>query len=579
MPQEVDRNSDEKADNDISDHSSSENELENEASQDKAPSRQSTYRASIPGIVKKAGETVAEDSGSAREGSAIGAEFTDIYGSAKHADNFENDDSTNWPSDMTENPIRTSGVSRKSLLQEQSMMHANNDSEGYYQPDLDRFTTSNRNKSILVDGDEMKSAGTVMSQLCQDLRHGKFFRSCYTITSWHIYWVVYSLIIWIEPFLISQNPFKHKSIWTAQEVLIVFSFMLFGIQYFGSLYLVKKMLQEEREGHVTHWQMWKSYQLSPPFYLEIACFACGGIFIWHFPGIASLRCFRFLRIFWYYDLPEPILGPVKRFFAYFVSMETVDLALKVMEFASRTLESMGQEMFYLSKKTRGGFILVFIMFYSAYILGAVLFVSKESYAQENSSGEISEEASLFCYSLPSCTYIMVRLTFFDGDAFNFVYTLVTNQPILFCVVCVYFFLTAIGITNGLIGVFGDIFKEASNDTFANNTEFVPILSRLTRIESVLLGIDASNVDEKIDEEETAREKALDHHVNPDKIDLDQLSERLHENDEGVVVSQYTPGKVAENNKLADLESRLQNIETMIAMILAKMPSDGKGPVM
>jgi hypothetical protein len=108
---------------------------------------------------------------------------------------------------------------------------------------------------------------------------------------------------------------------------------------------------------------------------------------------------------------------------------------------------------------------------------------------------------------------------------------------------------------------------------------VPILSRLTRIESVLLGIDASNVDEKIDEEETAREKALDHHVNPDKIDLDQLSERLHENDEGVVVSQYTPGKVAENNKLADLESRLQNIETMIAMILAKMPSDGKGPVM
>merc|ERR1712146_136500 len=124
-------------------------------------------------------------------------------------------------------------------------------------------------------------------------------------------------------------------------------------------------------------------------------------------------------------------------------------------------------------------------------------------------------------------------------AFNFVYTLVTNQPILFCVVCVYFFLTAIGITNGLIGVFGDIFKEASNDTFANNTEFVPILSRLTRIESVLLGIDASKVDEAIDEQDLARDKAIENFVNPETIDLDQLTGRIQDDDEDIVVSQYT----------------------------------------
>ena len=262
-------------------------------------------------------------------------------------------------------------------------------------------------------------------------------------------------------------------------------------------------------------------------------------------------------------------------------METVDLALKVMEFASRTLESMGQEMFYLSRKTRGGFILVFIMFYSAYILGAVLFVSKESYKQRDGVdiGDTSEDSTDFCYSLPSCVYIMVRLTFFDGDAFNFVYTLVTNQPILFCVVCVYFFLTAIGITNGLIGVFGDIFKEASNETFANNTEFLPIISRLTRIESVLLGIDASKVDEGPDEQEIALEKAKENFTNPETIDLEQLSERIQDEDNDIEVSAYTPSKVAENNKITALEDRLQNIETMIAMILAKMPTDGGSTMM
>ena len=559
----------------LSDDDSDTEEEPEESRPSMGRAKRSSWRTSIPGVVKRAGASVAEDSGSARDRSSATAELAEIYGSSEKTVNFREDKHDNDDDKgMTENPIRASSRS-KSILQMQNIVHANDDFDSNVSLEHSELRYSHR--SIMKIDDDLKGTSTVIAQVCQDLQHGKFFRLCYTITSWHIYWIVYSSIILIEPFLISHNPYNYPNIWTTQEVLIVFSFGLFAIQYFGSLYLVKKMLQEEREGHVTHWEMWKSYQLSPPFYLEIACFACGGIFVWQFPGIASLRCFRFLRIFWYYDLPEPILGPVKKFFAYFASMETVDLALKVMEFASRTLESMGQEMFYLSKKTRGGFILVFIMFYSAYILGAVLYISTERGSQDGL--ETTEEASTFCYSLPSCTYIMVRLTFFDGDAFNFVYTLVTNHPILFCVVCVYFFLTAIGITNGLIGVFGDIFKEASNATFANNTEFMPILSRLTRIESVLLGMDATNVDELFDEQELAREKAMDHNVNPDTIDLDQLTTRLQEEGDEIVVSQYTPEKVAENNTITRLENRLSSMETMLAMILAKMPNDGKGPVM
>lgn len=402
----------------------------------------------------------------------------------------------------------------------------------------------------------------------EDFRKMKFFRLCYTITSWHIYWVIYTFIIIIEPFMISQNPYRYRSMWMGQQTLLIFSSILFAIQYLGSLYLVKKMLQEERNGHVTHWEMWKSSTLSPPFYLEIACFACGWIFIWQFPGIASLRCFRFLRIFWYYDLPEPILGPVKTFFAYFAGLETVELSLKVMEFASRTLESMGQEMFYLSKRTRGGFILVFIMFFSSYILGVVLFISTEYSEDYEGMASVPSEV---CYSVPSCMYIMVRLTFFDGDAFNYVYTLVTDHPILFGVVCVYFFLTAIGITNGLIGVFGDIFKEASNETFANNKEFEPILSRLTRIESVLLGVDASNVEQMAEVAELAKEEAAHNGMSMSDFNLKDLGDDF----DGMVMRELSPEAVASDNKITHVEDRLDKMEMMLSLILARLPdADG-----
>ena len=60
---------------------------------------------------------------------------------------------------------------------------------------------------------------------------------------------------------------------------------------------------------------------------------------------------------------------------------------------------------------------------------------------------------------------MIRLTFFDGDGFDFAKQLAMQHPILFCLVVVYFFLTGIGITNGLIGVFGFIFNTTSDRAF------------------------------------------------------------------------------------------------------------------
>lgn len=75
----------------------------------------------------------------------------------------------------------------------------------------------------------------------------------------------------------------------------------------------------------------------------------------------------------------------------------------------------------------------------------------------------SEDA--ICYSPFTCMFAMIRLTFFDGDGFDFAKQLAFQHPILFCLVVVYFFLTGIGITNGLIGVFGFIFNTTSDRAF------------------------------------------------------------------------------------------------------------------
>ena len=165
-------------------------------------------------------------------------------------------------------------------------------------------------------------------------------------------------------------------------------------------------------------------------------------------------------------------------------------------------------------------------------------------------------------------YIMVRLTFFDGDAFNYVYTLVTDHPMLFGVVCVYFFLTAIGITNGLIGVFGDIFKEASNATFANNTEFVPILSRLTRIESVLLDIDATRVENMAESAELVIEEAKHRGV-----PVDELRHELSDDFENMEFREFSPDACAKTNKLTHLEDRLDKIENMLVMVLSRLDKE------
>jgi hypothetical protein len=59
----------------------------------------------------------------------------------------------------------------------------------------------------------------------------------------------------------------------------------------------------------------------------------------------------------------PVFGP-----------DFVDRAFRVLKFAIKALSALGDEIFRLTPETRGGLLLMMMIFFSAFVLGASLFV-------------------------------------------------------------------------------------------------------------------------------------------------------------------------------------------------------------
>mgnify|MGYP005992204435 CR=1 FL=1 len=111
----------------------------------------------------------------------------------------------------------------------------------------------------------------------------------------------------------------------------------------------------------------------------------------------------------------------------------------------------------IGHRTRGGIILIMMLFYTSYVMGVALWIE--------TSGQ-----SEFCDSIGSCTFTLMRLTFFDGNGFDFAYFLTIKHRGLFCIVMFYLVLTSFGILNGLVGIFGNVFANASEQAFGNMEE-------------------------------------------------------------------------------------------------------------
>ncbi len=129
----------------------------------------------------------------------------------------------------------------------------------------------------------------------------------------------------------------------------------------------------------------------------------------------------------------------------------------VLKFAIKALTALIDEMFRIGDKTRGGIILIMMFFYTAYILGIVLWIE-------------TNETNEACTGIGTCTFTLMRLTFYDGSGFDFAFYLTEKHRILFCIVMFYMAITSFGLLNGLVGIFGNVFANASEDAFGTPTE-------------------------------------------------------------------------------------------------------------
>lgn len=105
----------------------------------------------------------------------------------------------------------------------------------------------------------------------------------------------------------------------------------------------------------------------------------------------------------------------QQYFSPYLGEDLVDRIFKVSQFSIFSLTALGNEMFRLTSATRGGLFLILVFFYFAYVFGAAFSIE---------TGD--ESWASVCHSVPSCMYVMLRLTFYDGTGLDYAYALAAN---------------------------------------------------------------------------------------------------------------------------------------------------------
>eukprot|EP01038_Epipyxis_sp_PR26KG_P006329 gene6329-8714_t len=287
---------------------------------------------------------------------------------------------------------------------------------------------------------------------------GPLFSFCKYLTNSFFFWLLVLLLALFEPPICGQN--LTKNFLNAQKAIIVINSVLLVIQILGLL-----TNQANWDRYIGN-QKLSTFQLTrrilkyamqqPEFGLEFICLAIGWIFLFGLKrrGLATIRLFRSFRVLWLQDIPafhdtfENIclkFGLKKSFLERFVLAQ---------QFVRVSMLGLFNEMFRLTRTTRGGLVLLASLFYFIFVFGLVFFLQTKQ-----------EDTASPCFYLGSCLFTLFRLTAFDGNGLDYAYSLLkTGKRIEFFAIMVYMAVTSFGILNGLIGLFGDSFFQASKDT-------------------------------------------------------------------------------------------------------------------
>ena len=355
----------------------------------------------------------------------------------------------------------------------------------------------------------VKSAGTisddnntpikVVAKTLKDIPADKA-RSAFAETGYFVVFLVITCALTlVEPILVGfPTDMNHNAIYNAQIAVLAASTLMFFI---GLIALVQYYPEDDNDNNSNNENNKPSLfeKFSDMFdgevLFELICLTFGWVFLFTYPGIAALRCFRVFRLMWYFELYEEELpedyNPAKYPFS------PMFAAHQCLEY----LEKLAVEA--LTAKSRGALVVLGMFFYVTYITSIVFWTDK-SYLQTPESGF---ENGYTCTTLPICFITLMRLALYDGNGLDYLTAVAQEDQTVYqlgnevvngtyynhtlgtweysyynetvkqshvhhkggakgyaTVLVMYMILTAVILLNGLIGIFGEAFVSDTNDS-------------------------------------------------------------------------------------------------------------------
>lgn len=193
------------------------------------------------------------------------------------------------------------------------------------------------------------------------------------------------------------------------------------------------------------------YSITGEIVFEAFFLIIGWIFILlNSPGYASLRCFRIFRYLWF--MKQLTVNDDSEDVKNSKPLSLVRACQICLEF----LERLGLETF--TDRSKGGLVILCMFFFVAYVVAVVSWQESTAiYKHNNVTGNA-------CGNLLDCFLIMLRLSFYDGNGFDFLTAIINFKAKgLSVLLILYLCLSAVILLNGLIGIFSNIFLNSQPD--------------------------------------------------------------------------------------------------------------------
>jgi hypothetical protein len=290
-------------------------------------------------------------------------------------------------------------------------------------------------------------------------------------------WLVLSILCSLTELVLVAFPDYYWSLYVQISILSLSSFL-----FFSGFIAVMITISPKDDEEISFFKRFKA-TLANEVWIEILTLSFGWGFIFVDIGIASIRILRIFRFFWYSKYYK-----AKHDSRFFVFTYYCHLVLEY-------LESIAQEFFTTSSK--GGTVILSFFFFLAYTTGVIFWIETRNLPLSSPEGGTSGTLSQ-CDTLAHCFLIMLRITFWDGDGFDYLKSLMDyNLNGLVVLLIIYMCISAMVLLNGMIGIFSSTINRITEKEDERNNEDpeTDISILLFRIENnfQLLSHDISNL--------------------------------------------------------------------------------------